>query len=148
MVRAVNQHAGDTGLSHLTNRYFFGSLHIVTYASPGSIPFSIRSNVGNRAIWAATRRASLAGWLVFEVNRCQVQAGGVLHFISAIAFGDAPRSHEPAGLGWSRFAGRYFLRALGHGAEICRTSARSMRATVPASQRLCFMYSFKSFWWP
>jgi hypothetical protein len=28
------------------------------YASPGSIPFSIRSNVGNRAIWAATRRAS------------------------------------------------------------------------------------------
>ena len=27
MVRAVNQHAGDTGRSHLANRYFFGSLH-------------------------------------------------------------------------------------------------------------------------
>src|SRR5450631_4745013 len=27
MVRAINQHAGDTGLSHLANRYFLGSLH-------------------------------------------------------------------------------------------------------------------------
>ena len=103
MVRAVDQHAGDTGPSHLANRYFFGSLHRVAAwtelwmkkrqpgtrataearagpaellkgaarhfgsddnttgdqrvgsqsrdcASPGSIPFSIRSNAGNRAI--------------------------------------------------------------------------------------------------
>jgi hypothetical protein len=27
MIGAVNQHAGDTGRSHLANRYFFGSLH-------------------------------------------------------------------------------------------------------------------------
>jgi transposase len=54
----------------------------------------------------------LAGRPVFEVDRCQVQAGGVPHFISAIALGDAPRSHEAARLGWSRFANRYFLRAL------------------------------------
>jgi hypothetical protein len=27
MIGAVNQHAGDTGLSHLPNRYFLGALH-------------------------------------------------------------------------------------------------------------------------
>jgi hypothetical protein len=27
MIRAVNQHAGDTGLSHLANRYFLRALH-------------------------------------------------------------------------------------------------------------------------
>jgi hypothetical protein len=56
--------------------------------------------------------SAIGGRLVFEVDRCQVQAGGVPHFISAIALGDAPRSHEAARLGWSRFADRYFLRAL------------------------------------
>src|ERR1700675_990686 len=57
------------------------------------------------------------------MDRCQDQAGGVPHFISAVAFGDTPRSHEPAGLGWGRFADRYLLSALGHGAEIVRTQA-------------------------
>jgi hypothetical protein len=49
---------------------------------------------------------------------------------SAIALGDAPRSLEAAGLGWSRFAGRYFLRALGHGPEIVRTQAGSISAAA------------------
>ncbi len=71
------------------------------------------------------------------MDHCQVQARGVPHFVGAIALGDAPRSHEPAGLGWSRFANLYFLRALGHhGAEICRTQAGSISATgVDAGQR-------------
>ncbi len=122
------------------------------YASLGSIPFSIRRNVGNRAIWAATRRASSfdrrfkcdwRGRLVFEVDHCQVQAGGVPHFISAIALGDAPRSHEAAGLGWSRFANRYFLRALHRWwlldelslVERSYSRTRSLEPQRPARQR-------------
>jgi hypothetical protein len=57
-----------------------------------------------------------SGWF-FEVDRYQVQSGGVPHFVSAIAFGDTPRSHEPAELGWSRspvviFSGRFIAMVI------------------------------------
>jgi hypothetical protein len=64
MIGAVNQHAGDTGLSHLANRYFLRPLHQADRQGGGAVNGGPNVGCGGSAFTPTRSRDS--GFLDFD----------------------------------------------------------------------------------